>query len=134
MFWTPELASYLEDAPFPATKEELLDYGNRSGCPYQVLENLYELDDTDELVEGIEDLWPEYEDHTNDEYSFSNLNSNSNVDKLVCSKQHACVHHEDNQAQCLFESDEQSEGSLPPHMTSNVVDIHAGDQRTCIVN
>jgi len=59
MFWTPELASYLEDAPFPATKDELLDYANRSGCPYQVLENLYELDDNDELIEGIEDLWPE---------------------------------------------------------------------------
>ena len=26
MYWTLELASKLEDAPWPATKEELLDY------------------------------------------------------------------------------------------------------------
>ena len=26
MFWTLELASYLEDAPWPATKDELIDY------------------------------------------------------------------------------------------------------------
>ena len=25
MYWTLELASYLEDAPWPATKEELID-------------------------------------------------------------------------------------------------------------
>ena len=40
MFWTPELAAYLEDAPWPATKEELLDYANRTGCPQQILDNL----------------------------------------------------------------------------------------------
>ena len=71
MFWTPELAQYLEDAPFPATKEELLDYANRSACPQQVIDNLYELDDTDELVESIEDLWPEYDDVTNGEYFYN---------------------------------------------------------------
>ena len=26
---------------------------------------------TNELVEGIDDLWPEYEDHTNDEYFYN---------------------------------------------------------------
>ena len=31
MYWTLELASKLEDAPWPATKEELLDYASRSG-------------------------------------------------------------------------------------------------------
>ena len=31
MYWTLELASKLEDAPWPATKEELLDYANRIG-------------------------------------------------------------------------------------------------------
>ena len=30
MYWTLELASYLEDAPWPASKEELIDYSNRS--------------------------------------------------------------------------------------------------------
>ena len=71
MFWTPELAQYLEDAPWPATKEELLDYANRSGCPMQVIDNLYELDDTDELIESMEDLWPEYEDISNEEYFYN---------------------------------------------------------------
>ncbi|MBL7973286.1 MAG: DUF2795 domain-containing protein [Candidatus Kapabacteria bacterium] len=61
MFWTPELALALEDAPWPATKEELLDYANRTGAPLQVLDNLMELDDNEEQYEGIEDLWPEYE-------------------------------------------------------------------------
>ncbi len=31
MYWTLELASKLEDAPWPATKEELIDYAMRSG-------------------------------------------------------------------------------------------------------
>jgi len=61
MFWTPELAQALEDAPWPATKEELLDYANRTGVPMQVLDNLMELEDNEEQYEGIEDLWPEYE-------------------------------------------------------------------------
>ena len=45
MFWTLELASYLEDAPWPATKDELIDYSIRSGAPIEVVENLQELDD-----------------------------------------------------------------------------------------
>jgi len=71
MFWTPELAQTLEDAPWPSTKEELLDYANRTGTPQQVLDNLMELEDTDELVEGIDDLWPEYEDLIQDEYFYN---------------------------------------------------------------
>ena len=39
MYWTLELASKLEDAPWPATKEELIDYATRSGAPLEVLEN-----------------------------------------------------------------------------------------------
>ena len=31
MYWTLELAYRLEDAPWPATKEELIDYATRSG-------------------------------------------------------------------------------------------------------
>ena len=30
MYWTLELASKLEDAPWPATKDELIDYAMRS--------------------------------------------------------------------------------------------------------
>ena len=32
MYWTLELASKLEDAPWPATKDELIDYATRSGA------------------------------------------------------------------------------------------------------
>ncbi|GBD07636.1 hypothetical protein HRbin21_01466 [bacterium HR21] len=62
MFWTPELAAWLEDAPWPATKEVLLDYAERSGAPLQVIENLKELPDDDTEYEGIEDIWPEWAD------------------------------------------------------------------------
>ena len=42
MYWTLELASKLEDAPWPATKDELIDYAQRSGAPLEVIENLQE--------------------------------------------------------------------------------------------
>jgi hypothetical protein len=60
MFWTLELASYLEDAPWPATKDELIDYSIRSGAPIEVVENLQELEDEGEIYEGIDDIWPDY--------------------------------------------------------------------------
>lgn len=60
MFWTLELASYLEDAPWPATKDELIDYAIRSGAPIEVVENLQEIEDEGEIFEGIEDIWPDY--------------------------------------------------------------------------
>ncbi len=61
MYWTLELASKLEDAPWPATKEELLDYANRIGAPAEVIENLQELEDDDEeQYESILDIWPDY--------------------------------------------------------------------------
>ena len=43
MYWTLELASKLEDAPWPATKDELIDYAQRSGAPLEVIENLQEM-------------------------------------------------------------------------------------------
>jgi len=51
MYWTLELASKLEDAPWPATKEELIDYANRSGAPLEVDGDIYE---------SIEEIWPDY--------------------------------------------------------------------------
>ena len=60
MIWTVELASYLDDAPWPATKEELIDYAERIGAPYEVVENLLELEDSEEPYESIEDIWPDY--------------------------------------------------------------------------
>ncbi len=60
MIWTMELASYLEDAPWPATKDELIDYAMRTGTPIEVIENLQELEDNDEPYESIEEIWPDY--------------------------------------------------------------------------
>lgn len=60
MIWTLELASYLVDAPWPATKEELIDYALRTGAPVEVIENLQELEATDEPFESMEDIWPDY--------------------------------------------------------------------------
>ena len=45
MYWTLELASYLEDAPWPATKDELIDFAIRAGAPLEVVENLQEIED-----------------------------------------------------------------------------------------
>ena len=60
MYWTLELASKLEDAPWPATKDELIDYAMRSGAPMEVIENLQEMEDEGETYECIEDIWPDY--------------------------------------------------------------------------
>lgn len=60
MYWTLELASKLEDAPWPANKSELLDYATRSGAPMEVIENLKDIEDEEEVFESIEDLWPDY--------------------------------------------------------------------------
>lgn len=60
MYWTLDLASKLEDAPWPATKEELIDYAIRSGAPAEVLENLQEIEYEGDVYESIEDIWPDY--------------------------------------------------------------------------
>ena len=69
MYWTLELASSLDDAPWPASKEELIDYANRSGAPEEVIENLTELEDDGEVYESIEDIWPDYP--TKDDFFFN---------------------------------------------------------------
>lgn len=56
MYWTFDLASRLVDAPWPASKEELIDYATRSGAPMAVVENLQELDDDDRVYERFEDI------------------------------------------------------------------------------
>ncbi len=60
MYWTLELASYLDDAPWPATKEQLIDFADRIGAPMEVIENLQELEDDVHPYENIEEIWPEY--------------------------------------------------------------------------
>ena len=57
MYWTLELASYLEDAPWPATKDELIDYSIRSGAPMEVVENLQALEDDGQPYENIEEIY-----------------------------------------------------------------------------
>ena len=52
MYWTLELAYRLEDAPWPAT-----------------VENLEELEDDGEIYESIEDIWPDYP--TKDDFFFN---------------------------------------------------------------
>ncbi|MFK7904587.1 MAG: DUF2795 domain-containing protein [Chitinophagales bacterium] len=60
MFWTLKLASELLDAPWPASKDELLDYAIRTGASDPVRQNLQELEEEDEIYETIEDVWPDY--------------------------------------------------------------------------
>ena len=53
-----ELASYLSDAPWPANKDELIDYSIRTGAPLEVVENLQAIEDEDgnEVYESIRPL------------------------------------------------------------------------------
>jgi len=64
----------------PATKEELIDYGIRSGAPMEVIENLQEIEDEGEAYETIEEIWPDYptkEDFFFNETSIKLLTSHS---------------------------------------------------------
>ncbi|MEL6539410.1 MAG: DUF2795 domain-containing protein [Bacteroidota bacterium] len=69
MYWTLELASYLDDAPWPATKDELIDYARRSGAPLEVEENLQELEDDEQPYNNIEEIWADYP--TKDDFFFN---------------------------------------------------------------
>ena len=69
MYWTLELASYLEDAPWPAAKDELIDFAMRTGAPLEVVENLQEIEDEGETYESIEEIWPDYP--TKDDFFFN---------------------------------------------------------------
>ena len=60
MYSTLELASYLGDAPWPATKDELIDYAIRTGAPMEVVENLQEIEDEGDMYESIDEIWPDY--------------------------------------------------------------------------
>lgn len=54
------MASHLEDAPWPASKEELIDYADRTGAPIEVVENLLLIEDDGEPYESIEEVWPDF--------------------------------------------------------------------------
>tara|TARA_B100000989_G_scaffold271014_1_gene227503 strand:+ start:488 stop:784 length:297 start_codon:yes stop_codon:yes gene_type:complete len=67
MYWTLELASYLSDAPWPANKDELIDFSIRTGAPLEVVENLQEIEEEEgEVYESIIEIWPDYP--TEDDY------------------------------------------------------------------
>ena len=68
MYWTLELASYLSDAPWPANKDEFIDYSIRTGAPLEVVENLQAIEDEDgnEVYESIQEIWPDFP--TQDDY------------------------------------------------------------------
>ena len=70
MYWKLELATKLEDAPWPATKDELIDYAYRVGAPMEVIENLQEIEDEGDTYDSIEEIWPDYP--TEDEDFFFN--------------------------------------------------------------
>ncbi len=61
MYWTLELAHQLEDGPWPATRDELIDYAIRSGASLEVIENLQAIeDDEGEIYESMVDIWQDY--------------------------------------------------------------------------
>ena len=68
MYWTLELASYLSDAPWPATKDELIDYAIRTGAPLEVVEKLTVYRRRREIYESMEEIWPDYP--TDEDYLF----------------------------------------------------------------
>ena len=61
MYWTLELASHLSDAPWPATKDELIDYAIRTGAPLEVTENLQAIEDEGDSYDSIEEIWPDFQ-------------------------------------------------------------------------
>ena len=62
MYWTLELASYLSDAPWPANKDELIDFSIRTGAPLEVVENLQEIEEEEgDTYESILEIWPDYQ-------------------------------------------------------------------------
>ena len=66
MYWTLELASHLTDAPWPSSKDELIDFCIRTGAPLEVVENLQTLEDEGEIYDSIIEIWPDYP--TDDDY------------------------------------------------------------------
>ena len=61
MYWTVVLASYQSDAPWPASKDELIDYAIRTGAPLEVVENLQAMEEEEEeIYESIQEIWPDF--------------------------------------------------------------------------
>lgn len=65
MYWTLQLATQLDEAPWPATRNELIDYAIRSGLDIQVIENLEELDEEEGEYDSMSEIWPDYDEWRN---------------------------------------------------------------------
>ena len=50
----------LERRPWPATKDELIDFSIRTGAPLEVVENLQSMEDEGDIYESIEEIWPDF--------------------------------------------------------------------------
>ena len=57
-----------EDAPWPATRLELIDYADRTGAPLEVIDNLEAMEDDGEPYESIEEVWPDFPTKDDDFY------------------------------------------------------------------
>lgn len=53
---TMSWAQHLEDGPWPATRDELIDYAIRTGAPMEVTDNLQEMEDEGGTYENMTEL------------------------------------------------------------------------------
>ncbi len=72
MHWTFEVRRILNDAPWPISKRELLEYLTSSGsAPPELIEALQDLDiDPDEVYQNLDTMWedlPRLSDYYYDE-------------------------------------------------------------------
>src|SRR5690606_40190553 len=88
MYWTLELASYLSDAPWPATKDELIDYSIRTGAPLEVVENLQSIEDEGDQYESIQEIWPDYP--TDEDYLWNEDRSEEHTSELQSRENLVC--------------------------------------------
>ncbi len=60
MFWNLDLARYIADAPWPATRDELIDFASRTGAPQAVIDNLHDLPESEEMYESLKEIWHDF--------------------------------------------------------------------------
>ena len=66
MYWTLELASYLSDAPWPANKDELIDFAFERVLHLKLSKTFKPLRMKEKVYESIDEIWPDYP--TDDDY------------------------------------------------------------------
>lgn len=63
----------------------------------------------------------------------SNIILNSPIKKVSCGYEHACLLFENGQVTCLGGSDQAREAEIPEIFKSEIIDVHAGLNRTCVL-